>query len=88
MHDIHLPNGGRKQIRDAGYPARGRWFLWAFGKWGSCGKNGSENQAVKKPRFRGGSGAAEVLVSKGILDTHVSQPASAGVRFKAMNGSL
>ena len=56
--------------------------------WGSCGKIGSENQAVKKPRFRGGSGAAEVLLIKGILDTHVSQPASGGAWLKAINDSL
>jgi hypothetical protein len=55
---------------------------------GSCGKFGSENQAIKKPRFRGGSGAAEVLLIKGILDTHVSQPASGGAWLKAINDSL
>lgn len=51
-------------------------------------KIGSENQAVKKPRFRGGSGAAEVLCRKGILDTLVSQPASGEAWLKAIDGSL
>jgi hypothetical protein len=58
------------------------------GSYGWCVGFGSENQAVKKPRFRGGSGAAEVLVKKGILDTLVSQPASGVAWLEAIDGSL
>jgi hypothetical protein len=87
MDDI---SPARRQETDQGCGVSGARPVVSMGirEMGFVWKNGSENQAVKKPRFRGGSGAAEVLVSKGILDTHVSQPASAGVRFKAMNGSL
>jgi len=63
-------------------------FYGHSGSWGSCEKIGSENQGMKKPRFRGGSGAAEVLLEKGILDTLVSQPASGGAWLKANDGSL
>ena len=37
----------------------------------------------KKPRFLGGSGAAQILDYEGILDTIVSQPASGLIRIHA-----